>query len=168
MLRYSLLTPIEMAKEKHCTIGLVPLRLTTTVEVLLIRKRKNGRYGLPKGHPIPGENDLQTLTRELREETGCEPVLFLTSQGFSDWVETRPLPDFTRSIVKSNGKNKVKTTRYYVGTVRENGPVLDTAEVEATTWVSFPQAATLLQDPELTYFHSHLAPLQDLVCRILR
>ncbi len=151
-----------MAREKHCTVGLVPLRFELQTEVLLIRRRKDGRYGLPKGHRFPGETDSETIRRELREETGCEADLFLSSNWVSTCETAQPLPDFHRTTTKPNGKTKVKVTRYYVGTVHSIGPHTDTREIEAIMWVSFDQARTLLQGPELEYFERHVLPLQNL------
>lgn len=148
-----------MAKPKHCTVGLVPLRFRPQTEVLLILRRKDQRYGLPKGHRQPGESDSDTIRRELREETGCEIDLFLSSHWVSTDEAAQPLPDFHRTTFKANGKAKAKETRYYVGTVHSTSSFTDTNEVQATLWASLDQARTLLQGPERDYFDNFVMTL---------
>lgn len=41
-------------------------------EVLLIGSRRNGRWGIPKGHVEPGETSRDTARREAFEEAGVE------------------------------------------------------------------------------------------------
>ncbi len=46
-------------------------------KVLLIRKKRGpytGMYDLPGGSPEEGETELETLRREIMEETGCKLV----------------------------------------------------------------------------------------------
>ncbi|MEX2745609.1 NUDIX hydrolase [Rhizobium mongolense] len=43
---------------------------TSRPEVLLVSSRRNGRWGLPKGHIEPNENSKTTAEREAFEEAG--------------------------------------------------------------------------------------------------
>lgn len=43
---------------------------------LLLRSSKHGEWGPPKGHAEPGENEVETATREFFEETGLRRISF--------------------------------------------------------------------------------------------
>ena len=45
----------------------------TELDVLVLRKTRNGRWDLPKGQTEPGESLLYTAVRECYEETGLDP-----------------------------------------------------------------------------------------------
>ena len=73
-----------MIEEFSC--GIVPLLQTEEgLRILLILHQKGKHWSFPKGHKDPGETDLETATRELKEETGLEiekliPDTFYTEQ----------------------------------------------------------------------------------------
>ena len=50
------------------------LILDAAGRVLLVRKQGTGAFMQPGGKREPGEDDLAALSRELREEIGCEIV----------------------------------------------------------------------------------------------
>lgn len=59
--------------KKECSFGVIPLQKTKEgVSVLLIFHKGGRHWGFPKGHQDPGETDLETAYRELKEETGLE------------------------------------------------------------------------------------------------
>ena len=64
----------------------VGLAVTSENGLLLVRKKGGESYILPGGKPEAGENDRDTLVREIEEELGCqiepESLQFLGS--FSD------------------------------------------------------------------------------------
>jgi 8-oxo-dGTP pyrophosphatase MutT (NUDIX family) len=60
-----------MIEEISC--GIVPVRKTQQgFQMLLIYHQKGRHWSFPKGHQDPGETDLETAKRELKEETGLE------------------------------------------------------------------------------------------------
>lgn len=53
------------------SFGIVPLQqVEEGLRVLLIFHQKGRHWSFPKGHKDPGETDLETAIRELKEETG--------------------------------------------------------------------------------------------------
>ncbi len=88
--------------------------------VLLVKKRGSAFLILPGGKPENNETDAQTLSRELREELGCDVVFDqLTFLGtFSDKAADMP---------------GVKVTiRLYAGSVV--GTPIPQAEIESIVW----------------------------------
>ena len=63
---------IEQREDK--SVGTLCVCRGPPIRVLLIRQRTHTgeHWGLPKGHPDPGENDVDTALRELAEETGVQ------------------------------------------------------------------------------------------------
>ena len=47
----------------------------------LILKNRRGSWGFPQGHKERGESDLQTLAREVEEETGIKNLNILSFIG---------------------------------------------------------------------------------------
>ena len=153
-----------MADPAHTTIGFFAIAFSPLgMMVLLVKKRQKQVWGLPKGHKINGESDVQTACRELHEETGCKPVLLWGNQGWTcDENEIVSLGDFYRSTVKSNGEEKRKVTKYFVATVETVGSTEDIQEIEETRWVSLLSVSSFLPGPELAYFHSNFPLLSSL------
>ncbi len=59
--------------KKELSFGIIPLQNTADGILVLLTLHKGGRHwGFPKGHQDLGETDLETATRELKEETGLE------------------------------------------------------------------------------------------------
>lgn len=44
-------------------------------KVLIIKQKKSGNFGFPKGHVEDGETEEQTVIREVKEETGIDVEL---------------------------------------------------------------------------------------------
>jgi 8-oxo-dGTP diphosphatase len=99
----------------------IGLAVTDGDRVLLVKKRGGHRFILPGGKPEVGEEDLQTLQREIHEELGCvieaKSIEFLGS--FTDWAA-----DMTDVTV---------TVRLYKG--RLIGRPSPKSEIESLRWV---------------------------------
>ncbi len=84
-----------MKREKSC--GALVYRVKNDiVELLLLRHRAGGHWSFPKGHVEPGENEIQTALREVREETGLDISLL---DGFRETVEYYPKPNVKKLVV---------------------------------------------------------------------
>lgn len=57
---------------RHPVLGISIIPLLDNGQIVLIRRRDNGKWGLPGGMVDWGEDIPNTLKRELREETGLE------------------------------------------------------------------------------------------------
>jgi bis(5'-nucleosidyl)-tetraphosphatase len=99
--------------------------------VLLLRAYNY--WDCPKGLVEPGEDELATARREVREETGIEDLDFRWGQGF---IETPPY-----------SKNKI--ARYYVAETRiaavelPVNPALGAPEHHEFRWLTFDAALAL-------------------------
>ncbi|MBO0351936.1 NUDIX hydrolase [Phormidium pseudopriestleyi FRX01] len=57
---------------RHPVLGISIIPLLANGQIVLIRRRDNGKWGLPGGMVDWGEDIPNTLKRELTEETGLE------------------------------------------------------------------------------------------------
>jgi 8-oxo-dGTP diphosphatase len=89
--------------------------------VLLVRKRGTESFMQPGGKREPGESDLDSLSRELREELGCDVVP----------GTTRKLGVFEAPAANEPGQ-RVRATIYAASLA---GGIACQAEIEEYTWV---------------------------------
>jgi len=62
--------------QRHCPSGRYLLRLGRKgPEILFVGSRRNGRWGLPKGHIEAGETSWAAARREALEEAGSSVML---------------------------------------------------------------------------------------------
>lgn len=119
-----------MKQEKSC--GAVICRLNGgTYEALLIRNKRGGHWGFPKGHVENNETDEQTALREIREETGLEVSLD---------------KDFRHSISYSPSTGVQKEVVYFLSILNDGSQrvVMQQEEVSAFRWCSQKDAAYAL------------------------
>ena len=93
----------------------------------LIIKSHNGDVGFPKGHMEPGENELQTAIRELKEETGMDVD---TIHDFRYQIEY-PLPRVPDAM---------KQTVYFLGKCTSDDIIIQEAEVASAEFVTYDKA----------------------------
>lgn len=68
-----------------------------------IGKVEKSYWGFPKGHIEKGEKEIETIKREIKEETGIEDIKFV-----KDFKETE------KYFFKFKGKNILKFVTYYL------------------------------------------------------
>ena len=86
---------IIMKREKSC--GALVYKWEGQTPCLLLLKHKfGGHWSFPKGHVEPGETEIETALREVREETGLELSL---QEGFRESVEYFPKPYIKKQVV---------------------------------------------------------------------
>ncbi len=108
--------------EKSCG-AVVFRRHSGNIEFLLIKNKKGGNWGFPKGHIELGEDEHATAMREVREETGLEVRLL---EGFRVLSEYRPRGKIFKQVV------------FFIAEMPDGGEVVpQQAEVDRYIWADF-------------------------------
>lgn len=108
---------------------------------LLILHQK-GHWAFPKGHPEPGETDLETACREVTEETGLTRFKVISDRSFQEVYQ-----------FNTKGKTIVKTVTYFVALIDptpDNRPpqvTVQQAEVSDFQWCTYREALTRITFP---------------------
>ncbi|MGI5959558.1 MAG: bis(5'-nucleosyl)-tetraphosphatase [Massiliimalia sp.] len=84
-----------MQYEKSC--GAVVFRkYHGNTELLLIKHANGGHWSFPKGHVEPGETEIETAIREVKEETGID---IMVDASFREIVSYSPKKDTQKDVV---------------------------------------------------------------------
>jgi 8-oxo-dGTP pyrophosphatase MutT (NUDIX family) len=67
------------------------------------RKPKSDYWDFPKGHIEKGEKEIETVKREVKEETGLTDLEFV--EGFKEWI---------KYFFKAEGKTVFKIVTFYL------------------------------------------------------
>jgi bis(5'-nucleosidyl)-tetraphosphatase len=105
-------------------------------EFLLLRN-KRGFWGFPQGHKERGENEIQTLQREVQEETG------ITNLDIHQYIGKIQYKYF-----RADGVRSEKEVKFYFATtpVRE---VVISNEHEGFKWTTYQEALSMLDHRQL-------------------
>jgi 8-oxo-dGTP diphosphatase len=102
--------------------------------LLVVRKFGMTHFILPGGKPERGEQDLETLRRELNEELGCTVSHIRFEGAFTD--------------VAAELIDTVVTIRLFAGRLR--GPLEPASEIEELAWVKLDEPPTVPLAPSIT------------------
>lgn len=83
-----------MIKEKSC--GAVVYKYDGEQLLILIEKMQKGHYSMPKGHVESGETEVQTATREIKEETNLDVNI---DTGFRKTITFSPYENCLKDVV---------------------------------------------------------------------
>ena len=108
----------------------------TESEFLLLRNRR-GFWGFPQGHKEKGETEIQTLIREVSEETG---IVFLCVQSYIGRIHY--------SYFKADGMKSEKEVRFYFATTSTR-KIKISKEHDDCKWVTFSDALCILDHRQL-------------------
>jgi len=129
--------------EKSC--GIVLFRIENGERLYLILHYPGGHFDLPKGHVEDGEDEHQTASRELEEETGISHVEFI--DGYREQISYK---------FKNKGKPSHKEVIFFLGRTDEEN-VKISHEHTGYHWlpyggafnkVTFDNAKNLLKEAE--------------------
>jgi 8-oxo-dGTP pyrophosphatase MutT (NUDIX family) len=113
-----------------------PTADTDSSEILLLRNRR-GYWGFPQGHREKGETELQTLVREVHEETGIKDLEIHSYVG-----------EITYSFFKADGLRSSKQVMFYYATTRTR-EIRISIEHEEFKWVPLKDAFSMLDHAKL-------------------
>ena len=85
-----------MNYEKSCGAVVYRKRHGNT-EILLIKHVRSGCWSFPKGHMEPGETEIQTAIREIKEETNID--VSVDDTAFWEVIVCKPRRDITKEVV---------------------------------------------------------------------
>ena len=114
---------------KSC--GFVVYKTLKNVNYYLIIRSINGDVGFPKGHIEIGESEIETATRELKEETNIEVRMV---DGFRRQIEY-PLPGRADAI---------KQSVYFLGECITDNIICQEGEVAEAEFLPFSEALSAL------------------------
>ncbi|MGN0655370.1 MAG: bis(5'-nucleosyl)-tetraphosphatase [Ruminiclostridium sp.] len=117
-----------MNYEKSCG-AIVYRRFHGNTEILLIRHIKSGYWSFPKGHVENGETEVETATREIKEETNIDVLI---DSGFRETVSFSPRRDTSKTVV------------YFVAKALNNDTKPQLEEISEIRWVEIGQAVSHL------------------------
>lgn len=107
-----------------------------TAEFLLLRNRR-GFWGFPQGHKEKGETEIQTLVREVKEETGI-----------SDLDIRAYIGKISYSYYRGDGLRSDKEVRFYYATTPTKDVKISEEHADFT-WTTLKEAFSLLDHAKL-------------------
>ena len=114
---------------KSC--GFIVYKRVNNQKFYLVIRSLNGDFGFPKGHTEPGESEIETAIRELKEETGIEVKII---EGFRRQIEyeLRNIP------------NTIKQSVYFLGECTSDKIICQESEVSEARFFSYEDATKIL------------------------
>ena len=133
---------------KEFSFGVIPLQNTEKGTFVLLIFHKGGKHwSFPKGHKEPGETDLETASRELKEETGLDIERYLSEDPY---MESYTFYSFHEKILK--------TVSYYPAFVKGDLK-LQPEEILDARWLPIEEAVNQLTFKEAKVICQKVAEL---------
>ena len=108
--------------EKSCG-AVIYRRKSGNLEFLLIKNRRGGNWGFPKGHIERGEDEKATAMREVREETGLDIKI---TEGFRSLSEYHPRGRIFKQVV------------FFLAEMPEGGEIVpQQSEIDRFIWADY-------------------------------
>ena len=137
------------SRDEFSAGGVVYRRGEEGIEVVLVGRRRERLWALPKGKPDGNEEPEETALREVREETGLEARI------------EQPLGDVAYWYTGADGQRVHKTVTYYL-MQPVGGDVADhDHEFDDVAWVHLSEAERLLTHRNQLHILRRVAELTD-------
>lgn len=113
---------ISCLNEKSCG-AVIYRRKSGNLEFLLVKNRRGGNWGFPKGHVERGEGEFDTAHREVLEETGLDISI---TEGFRALSEYHPRGRIFKQVV------------FFLAEMPEGGEITpQQAEIDRFIWADY-------------------------------
>lgn len=127
----------EEKKIHERSYGIVPVHHENSSFLFLLVRHLTGSWGLPKGHPKEGEDELTTAQREFTEETGISKFEIVQGPTFNE-----------RYSVDRDGQTVEKAVKYFLATVENIKVNIPEKEIIGYGWFSFNDAVGMATHEE--------------------
>lgn len=126
------MTSISTTRDEFSAGGVVYRHGPEGVEIVLVGRRRERLWALPKGKPDGDEVPEQTALREVREETGLEARI------------EQPLGEVTYWYTGHDGRRVHKKVTYYLMQAVGGETAAHDHEFDDVVWVHLSEAERLL------------------------
>lgn len=118
------------------SFGVIPVYRKDGRTYFLLIRHNSGHWAFPKGHAEPGESEIETARRELREETGICDVTLCPEPVFEE--------GYTKAAWHDPRQTVSKTVRYFLGIVHDPRVRIQVAEIQDYKWVTYDEARAII------------------------
>jgi 8-oxo-dGTP pyrophosphatase MutT (NUDIX family) len=127
-----------MLKEISCGAVVYKMLQDDSPVFLLVNSKRNSKWGFAKGHIESGENEIETATREVFEETGIKKLKFVENFRQEDVYL------INGAIDKTKGHLVEKHSVYFLALALEDALNFDDNEISKLEWVDIKKAQEIL------------------------
>lgn len=117
-----------MTYEKSCG-AIVYRKHHGNTEILLIKHINSGHWSFPKGHVEPGESEVETALREIKEETAIDVMID---------------PTFRETVTYFPRKDTQKVVVYFIAKAKNFEYIPQEEEIAEIRWVDIGHAIQML------------------------
>lgn len=114
-------------KEKSC--GAIVYKKENDELKFLLVYQNNGHYSFPKGHVEEGETEIETATREIKEETNLDVLI---DTRFREITTYSPYPGVLKDVI------------FFIAMPKTFDVVIQESEVENAQWIEINEAIAML------------------------
>lgn len=136
---YWLLKCLFLPVEWEVSVGAVVYRTQHGTREFLVLKYPSGHYDFPKGHQEKGETEIQTLLREVREETGLTKLHVFNQKQTIKYYYRAKGNEYRKRKRAGRGTLIFKLVHFYPAQA-DFGPVTLSDEHIGFKWMSYQKA----------------------------